>query len=91
MSAVTPALPAALTDASTTVPTEALTVAARDTPTTVPATPAGLAPPIRKVLHTIGMLCIDYNEACQRKERANSWDFSTASAEKKYWDFVHAR
>jgi hypothetical protein len=32
-------------------------------------------PPIQKLLHTVGMLCIHYYhyEACQRKNRANSW------------------
>jgi hypothetical protein len=27
-------------------------------------------PPIQKLLHTVGMLCIGYYEACQRKNRA---------------------
>ena len=27
-----------------------------------------------KLLHTVDMLCIDYYEACQRKNRANSWN-----------------
>jgi hypothetical protein len=30
-------------------------------------------PPIQKLLHTVGVLCIDYYEAFQRKKRANSW------------------
>ena len=34
----------------------------------------GLALPIQKLLHTVDMLCIDYYEACQRKNRANSWN-----------------
>ena len=34
----------------------------------------GLAPPIQKLLHTVDMLCIDYYEARQRKNRANSWN-----------------
>jgi hypothetical protein len=44
------------------------------------------------------MLCIDYYEACQRKNRANSWndchsrvEVSRQQAQKKIcWDFVHA-
>jgi hypothetical protein len=44
------------------------------------------------------MLCIDYDEACQRKNRANSWndchsraEVSRQQAQKKIcWDFVHA-
>jgi hypothetical protein len=55
-------------------------------------------PPIQKVLHTVDMLCIDYYEACQRKNRANSWndchsrvEVSRQQAQKKIcWDFVHA-
>ena len=31
-------------------------------------------PPIQKLLHTVGMLCIDYYAACQRKKRANRWN-----------------
>jgi hypothetical protein len=31
-------------------------------------------PPIQKLLHAVGMLCINYYEACQRKNRANSWN-----------------
>ena len=34
----------------------------------------GLAPPIQKLLHAVDMLCIDYYEARQRKNRANSWN-----------------
>jgi hypothetical protein len=34
----------------------------------------GLAPPIQKLLHTVDILCIDYYEACQRKNRPNSWN-----------------
>jgi hypothetical protein len=58
-------------------------------------------PPIQKLLHTVGILCIDYYEACQRKNRANSWndchsphsrvEVSRQQAQKKIcWDFVHA-
>jgi hypothetical protein len=42
------------------------------------------------------MLCIDYYEACQRKNRANSWNdchsrVERQQAQKKIcWDFVHA-
>jgi hypothetical protein len=44
------------------------------------------------------MLCIDYYEACQRKNRANSWndchsrvEVSRQQAQKKiFWDFAHA-
>jgi hypothetical protein len=44
------------------------------------------------------MLCIDYYEACQRKNRANSWhdchsrvEVSRQQAQKKIcWDFAHA-
>jgi hypothetical protein len=53
--------------------------------------------PIQKVLHAVGVLCIDYYEACQRKDRANSWNdchsrvevrsVSTASAEKNMLGF----
>ena len=58
----------------------------------------GLAPPIQKLLHTVDMLCIDYYEARQRKNRANSWndchsrvEVSRQQAQKKIcWDFVHA-
>jgi hypothetical protein len=32
------------------------------------------APPIQKLLHTVDMICIDYYEARQRKNRANSWN-----------------
>jgi hypothetical protein len=31
-------------------------------------------PPIQKLLHTADMLCIDYYEASQRKQRAHSWN-----------------
>ena len=34
----------------------------------------GLAPPIQKLLHAVDTLCIDYYEARQRKNRANSWN-----------------
>ena len=59
----------------------------------------GLAPPIQKLLHAVDMLCVDYYEACQRKNRANSWndchsrvEVSQQQAQKKIcWDFVHAR
>jgi hypothetical protein len=55
-------------------------------------------PPIQKLLHTVGVLCIDYYyEACQRKGRSNSWDdchsrvagrsVSTASAERSLLGF----
>jgi hypothetical protein len=55
-------------------------------------------PPIQKLLHTVGMLCIDYYEACQRKNRANSWndchsrvEVSRQQSQKKIcWDFVYA-
>jgi hypothetical protein len=46
----------------------------------------GLAPPIQKLLHTVDMLCIDYYEARQRKNRANK-SVSTASAEKNMFGF----
>jgi hypothetical protein len=44
------------------------------------------------------MLCIDYYEACQRKNRANSWndchsrvEVPRQQAQKKIcWDFVYA-
>jgi hypothetical protein len=53
---------------------------------------------MQKLLHTVGMLCIDYHEACQRKNRANSWndchsrvEVSRQQAQKKIcWDSVHA-
>jgi hypothetical protein len=58
-------------------------------------------PPIQKLLHAVDMLCIGYYEACQRKNRANSWNdcqymerlslagrsVSTASAEKNLLGF----
>jgi hypothetical protein len=56
-------------------------------------------PPIQKLLHAVDMLCIDYYEACERKNRANSWNgchsrvgassrsVSTASAEKNLLGF----
>jgi hypothetical protein len=61
-------------------------------------------PPIRKLLHAVDVLCIDYYEACQRKgrtsceyvERLSSADRAvpTASAERRKrkicWDSVHA-
>jgi hypothetical protein len=31
-------------------------------------------PPIQKLLHAVDVLCIDYYEACQRKNRANRWN-----------------
>jgi hypothetical protein len=31
-------------------------------------------PPIQNLLHAVGMLCINYYEAFQRKKRANSWN-----------------
>jgi hypothetical protein len=31
-------------------------------------------PPIQKLLHAVGTLCINFYEACQRKNRANSWN-----------------
>jgi hypothetical protein len=31
-------------------------------------------PPIQKLLHAVDILCISYYEACQRKNRANSWN-----------------
>jgi hypothetical protein len=52
-----------------------------------------------KLLHAVDMLCIGYYEACQRKNRANSWndchysrvEVSRQQAQKKIcWDFVHA-
>jgi hypothetical protein len=58
----------------------------------------GLAPPIQKLLHTVDMICIDYYEAHQRKNRANSWsdchsrvEVSRQQAQKKIClDFVRA-
>ena len=58
----------------------------------------GLAPPIQKLLHTVDMICIDYYEARQRKNRANSWndchsrvEVSRQQAQKKIClDFVRA-
>ena len=56
-------------------------------------------PPMQKLLHAVDVLCIDYYEACPRKNRANKWNgchsrpdraVLTASAEKNCWDFVHA-
>jgi hypothetical protein len=32
------------------------------------------ARPIQKLLHAVGILCINYYEAFQRKKRANSWN-----------------
>jgi hypothetical protein len=48
-------------------------------------------PPIQKLLHAVDVLCIDYYEVCQRKNRANRVEqlpladraAPTASAEKK--------
>jgi hypothetical protein len=49
-----------------------------------------------KLVHAVDVLCIDYYEACQRKNRANSWNdchsrvevhVSTASAEKNMLGF----
>jgi hypothetical protein len=31
-------------------------------------------PPIQKLLHAVDILCINYYEAFQRKNRANSWN-----------------
>jgi hypothetical protein len=54
---------------------------------------------MQKLLHAVDVLCIDYYEACPRKNRANKWNgchsrpdraVLTASAEKNCWDFVHA-
>jgi hypothetical protein len=53
---------------------------------------------MQKLLHTAGVLCIDYYEAFQRKNRANSWndchsrvEVSRQQAQKKIcWDFAHA-
>jgi hypothetical protein len=50
------------------------------------------------LLHAVDVLCIDYYEARQRKNRANSWndchsrvEVSRQQAQKKIcWDFVHA-
>jgi hypothetical protein len=52
---------------------------------------------MQKLLHAVGMPCIDYHEACQRKNRANSWNDchsrveasrqQAASAEKKMLGF----
>jgi hypothetical protein len=50
------------------------------------------------LLHAVDVLCIDYYEACQRKNRANSWNGCHSPAEvprqqaqkKICWDFVHA-
>jgi mannose/cellobiose epimerase-like protein (N-acyl-D-glucosamine 2-epimerase family) len=50
------------------------------------------------LLHAVGVLCIDYYEARQRKKRANSWndchsrvEVSRDSKQKKNcWDFAHA-
>jgi hypothetical protein len=55
-------------------------------------------PPKQNLLHTVNMLCIGYYEACQRKNRANSWNdchspvgVPQQQAQKKIcWDFVHA-
>ena len=48
---------------------------------------AGLAPPIQKLLHAVGMLCIDYYEACPRKNRAKKicWDFVRAIFNTSVW------
>jgi hypothetical protein len=56
-------------------------------------------PPIQKLLHTAGVLCIDYYEACQRKKIVrivgtdchSRVEVSRQQAQKKiYWDFAHA-
>jgi hypothetical protein len=55
-------------------------------------------PAIQKLLYAVGVLCIDYYEACQRKNRADSRndchsrvEVSRHQAQKKIcWDFVHA-
>jgi hypothetical protein len=62
-----------------------------------------LHPPIQKLLHAVGVLCIDYYEACQRKNRSTAvqtvrWndchsrvEASRQQAQKKIClDFVHA-
>jgi hypothetical protein len=55
-------------------------------------------PLIQKLFHTVGVLCIDYYEACQRKNRADSWNDCHSRVEvsrqhaqqKSCWGFVHA-
>ena len=58
---------------------------------------AALSSANKKLLHTVDMLCIDYYEARQRKNRANSWNDCHSRVEvsrqqapkKKCWDFAH--